>query len=229
VRIPVVLAEAPLVSGREGVAAVRERQRAALVEAGRRAGAPALAELPRDADGAPVPFADGWRWTAANTRGAAVGAVARAPLGVDVESLTRPRVPAPGEFAGVDELIHAPIHAPIDRATDRAGDRAINRAGDDADRWTTERTLALWCAKEAVLKLTGVGIAELRACRLTGAPLWTGGEASLLIEHRGVTRAVRIATASGFVVALAADADAHAPGPAVELDLHVLARAEARR
>jgi phosphopantetheinyl transferase len=189
VRIPVVFAAlptTPLLKGREAVRARRGRQRAALAEACALAGAPHASDLPRDRDGAPAPFgARGeWRWSVANTRGAAAAAVGPCALGVDVEALDRRRVPPASAFADAEELALAPA-------------------------WDARRALELWCAKEAVLKLALVGIAELRACRLSEPPRRRNGAVALVLEHRGVRRVVTVQAVDGFLVALAADAPAY--------------------
>jgi hypothetical protein len=177
VRIPLVLAPAARLAGREGVRALRARQAEALRAAARAAGAPVPRAFPRDARSAPLPFAQGWSWSAANTRGAALAAVAEAPLRVDVEALARPRVAPAAAFAGPAELALHP-------------------------RWSAPLALALWAAKEAALKLAGVGVAELFACRLAAPP---GGDEpdELVLEHRGRRLRVLLLRAEGFLLALA--------------------------
>lgn len=177
-RVPLVLAPAAPASGREGVLRLRARQGEALRAAARAAGAPVMLDFPRDRRGAPRACGGGrFFWSAANTRGAALAAVAKAPVGVDVESLARPRVAPAAAFAGPDELALC-------------------------DAWSAPLALALWTAKEAVLKLAGVGIAELRACRLAAPP--AGDEpAELVLLHRDRLHRVVLVRPEGFVLALA--------------------------
>jgi hypothetical protein len=201
-RVPLVLATAAPHAGREGVRRLRARQDEALRAAARAAGAEAPSAFPRDAGGAPLPFCGGFFWSAANTRGAALAAVAGEPVGVDLEALARPRVPPAAAFADARELA---LHA---------------------GPWSAGLALALWAAKEAVLKLAGVGVAELRACRLAEPP--AGAEpGELLLEHRGRRVRARLLRAEGFLLALACARAEAAP------ELSVLApagaAAEARR
>jgi hypothetical protein len=180
VRIPLVIASAPALPGDAGVGALRASQRAALEQACLLADVPVPCAFPRDAADAPAPFAGGWHWSAANTTGAAVAAVAPCALGVDVEALARPRVAPVTAFADANEIACAP----------------------DGAEWDARRTLELWCAKEAVLKLALIGIAELRACRLVDAPRWRGEGETLVLEHRGRLRSVVLREHDGFVLAL---------------------------
>jgi len=192
VRLALVLALAPVQAGRAGVLLLRDRQAEALRAAARRAGAPAEG-FPRDAAGAPLPLDEGgagrWRWSAANTRGAALAAVAEGPVGVDIESLARPRVAPARAFADAGELALAPL-------------------------WDDGLTLALWTAKEALLKESGAGISELRACRLVEAPV--GREpAELVLSYRGRARRVALLRAEGFLLALASGAEGAPPALSV--------------
>ncbi|MEM7307540.1 MAG: 4'-phosphopantetheinyl transferase superfamily protein [Planctomycetota bacterium] len=177
-KLPLALAFAPTdLRGPGGVRALRAAQDEALWLAAERAGAPTPVDFPRDADGAPRPFGAGsWRWSAANTRGAALAAVAPVRVGVDLEALDRPRVAPAKEFADAGELALC-------------------------ESWDREHTLALWTAKEAVLKMVGCGIAELRACRLAAPLSLASGEVTL--AHRGERRRVSLVQSSGFLLAAA--------------------------
>lgn len=188
-RLALVLALAPVQAGRAGVLLRRDRQAEALRAAARLAGAPAE-DFPRDAAGAPAAFGNGrWHWSAANTRGAALAAVAEGPVGVDLESLSRPRVAPAAAFADAGELALAPL-------------------------WDDGLALALWTAKEALLKESGAGISELRACRLLEAPV--GREpAELVLLYRGRARRVALLRAEGFLLALASGAEGARPALAV--------------
>ena len=128
----------PAASRRERVAAQRAAGREALSRAAGRAGAPALHFL-RDGEGAPR-AEGGWHHSLANTRGLVVALVAPCRVGVDAESFARPRV------ANLVEYL---------------GDEPAGLASDPA-----RAALRLWSAKEAVLKLRGLGVAGLPRCRL---------------------------------------------------------------
>jgi hypothetical protein len=117
---------------------------------------------PRDALGAPAAVS-GWTASLADTTGLAAGLVARGPVGLDVEWRFRPR----WEAARV--------------RFDEAGELA-RLGADDKDA-----VLALWCAKEAPLKLARTGIADLGRCRLIGRE----GE-RFLLEHAGTRTSVRV-------------------------------------
>jgi hypothetical protein len=179
-----VLALAPLGRGPRALAERAARQAEALAAAAELAGMPAPARFPRDAGGAPLAIAERgatWHWSVSNTRGAVAAAVARAPLGVDVESLARPRSAPAAHFADAAELALAPD-------------------------WPRELALCLWTAKEALLKRSGAGIAELRGARLVEPPELGAGSlpGALVLEHRGERTRVALRERSGFVVALAA-------------------------
>ncbi len=169
--------------GRQGVARTRSRGREALRHAAELA---SHGPLPFRVSGAGAPLAvetpDGrWYWSLANTRGRVVAAVSSAPVGVDVESLDRPRI------------------APARAFCDEAELRLIGNA-DPA------RTLALWTAKEAVLKKAGCGIAELRECRVARRPR----PARVVLEHRGRLHRVTLLRVERHVVAVASDLDPRA-------------------
>jgi len=143
--------------------------REALVEALRAsaelAGAPRALPCeawPRLASGAPAPVR-GWHAAWADTTGLLVAAVAPVALGLDAEWLARPRWEAArARFAESGELA---------------------RLGSD----TRADVLALWCAKEALLKLAGVGLADLARY-----PLERAAGDVLHLAHAGRTHAVHL-------------------------------------
>ena len=157
-------------AGRLGVLAQRAAGRRALSRALSRTlgeGAPDARDLSRTDDGAPAALEHGgsaWHWSVAHTAcpsgGLAVAAVARTPVGVDVESLDRPRI--------------APAEAFAD-----AGELELLSPRDDL------ATLRLWTAKEALVKRAGCGIAELRDCRLERV-----SPRAMVLRHRGRRRRV---------------------------------------
>ncbi len=128
-------------AGRARVAAQRAAARAAFADSAAAAGAP-LRELAWQED-APAAPRDGWHGSRSHAAGLAVALCAppaAGPVGVDVEWLARPRL-------GV-------VRAQLD-ASERAlaGDAPLGLA-------------RAWSAKEAVLKLVGVGVAGLPRCRV---------------------------------------------------------------
>lgn len=164
--------------------------RAALAEALRASGELAAAprslpfeDWPRCASGAPA-SSGGWHASWADTTGLAAALVAPVPVGLDVEWLHRPRW----------EAARARFH--------ESGE--LRRLGAD-DR---EPVLALWTAKEALLKLAGVGLADLGRCRL----LWRDGE-TFHLEHRTRPHDVRVLVAGQHLLACASAVP-------VELALH---------
>ena len=162
--------------GRAGVDQRRGAQAKALGAAAARAGIGTVG-FKRDEDGAPLAREDGWCWSVANTRKGVVATVAPGPVGVDLESMDRPRVAPVEEFADEEERAHV------------------------AD-WDTEATLRLWTAKEAVLKKAGCGIAELRECRLAAPPTIDG----MVLDHRDAKHKVRHFVAGKLIVAIVSDA-----------------------
>ncbi len=129
--------------GREGVVEGRRVGALALAKAAERTGIPGL-ELPRDEKGAPLPIG-GWHWSNTNTRGLAAAIVAPFPVGIDAEWSRRPRFEAARDR--------------FDRDDPSELDRMGGRSRTDV--------LRLWTAKEAVLKLTRAGIADLGRTVLT--------------------------------------------------------------
>jgi len=166
--------QVPSVPAVQRVAAQRRGARAALAEACRLAGVE-LGPLDTDSRDAPVPF-DGVHWSLTHTRTwVAAGLDRTGPLGVDVEALRLPRGPRETALDDGERALFA--GAPLELAFARC-----------------------WTAKEAVLKLVGVGLLELERCRLVD--VLPGGRC--LIEHRGLTRAVQQHALPGHVLAVCA-------------------------
>jgi hypothetical protein len=168
--------------------AAREAQAEALRASSELARAPRSLpweDWPRAASGAPLPVG-GWHASFADTQGLAAALVAPVPVGLDAEWLHRPR------WAAARERFR------------EAGELALLGA-DDAPA-----VLALWTAKEALLKLAGAGLADLGRCRLLGRD----GELYRL-ELRCREHAVRVRASGQHVLACASAAPA-------ELVLHPL-------
>jgi len=178
--IHVALAPFPAELGRrERVTASRRAAAAARLHAVQRAGAPPeLGQAwPRDEAGAPAARA-GWHASFADTAGLAAALVARVPAALDVEWLGRPRWQAArARFAEEGELARL-------GADDRAS------------------VLALWTAKEAVLKLARVGLADLARC-----PLVARTEQGFVLWHRGSERSVRVLAHGAHVLAVACESE----------------------
>lgn len=98
----------------------------------------------QDPDGRPLPN-DGWHWSLAHRGAWTAAVVATTPVGIDVE-IIRPRP---------DEVFDE---------TGGAAEWAI-LGGRSVDAF-----FRLWTAKEAVLKLRGLGMAGWDRCRVTSAP-----------------------------------------------------------
>lgn len=141
----------------------RAAARAALVLAADALGARTL-ELAHDERGAPRLTGGpvGWHASLAHTPMLAAAALARTAVGVDVEDWTRPRVERLLAVFDGAELALLGSAEPLELAR-------------------------LWTAKEAVLKLAGVGLAELSHCRLRAR----GPAGELVMAHRDRTCAVR--------------------------------------
>lgn len=171
----VVLPTEAKLTGRRGVQLRRAAQTKALGAAAARAGI-SCAGFTSDERGAPLPREDGWCWSVANTDAGVVACVARAPVGVDLESLDRPRVADVGEFADDDERARL-------------------------EEWDTAATLRLWTAKEAVLKKAGCGIAELRSCKLSATP----EPDAMTLTHRETEHRVHHLRCGRLLVAFTSD------------------------
>jgi hypothetical protein len=164
----------------ERFGATRGAHAEALRASGALAGAPRALPYdawPRDALGAPLALS-GWNASVADTTGLVAGLVAPGPVGLDVEWRYRPRWEA--------------ARARFDEAGELA------RLGAD-DR---DAVLALWCAKEALLKLAGVGLAGLGRCRLVARE----GE-RFLLDHAGTRADVRVRLHDAHWIACAGAAE----------------------
>ena len=185
-RAHLVLAPLPRRARRARWAAARIALAEGLAASAALAGAPRdlpCADWPRDLDGAPA-VVGGWHASVADTAGLAAAVVAPFAVAVDVEALDRPRIEAArARFAASGEL-------------------ALLGSDERAS------VLALWTAKEALLKLARTGIADLGRCPLVAR----AGELFHLC-HRGRAHAVRVIVHGAHVVACAsvpfADVELH--------------------
>ncbi len=166
----------------------REALAEALAASGARAGAPRA--LPHDAwprtqEGAPATVR-GWHASFADTTGLVVALVAPQPAALDAEWALRPRWQAA-------------------RARFQESGELARLGGDGRDE-----VLALWTAKEALLKLARTGLADLARCplvRRAGARFW--------LRHAGREHAVEVRRAGAHWIACAS----HVPAT---LELHEL-------
>jgi len=177
--------------GRRGVDEARRLGRAALEVSSRLARRPPVVgdAFPRDAERAPLAARTNgttWHWSTTNTTGLAAAVVAPVRVGIDAEWLDRPRIEAPLDYF---------------EETERALLGLDERCG----------VLALWSAKEAVLKLTGIGMAGMGRVRLLAAP--TGNRLSLAFD--GEAYEVVLLWEGEHVIALAADAAGFLAEPAL--------------
>ena len=169
----------PHANGSARVSTARRAGRIALRRAAELAHAPFAGrdvELPRDAEGAPLPL-EGFWWSTANTRGMVAAGLAPGPIGLDVEWLERRRLAHTREYfeeTAPDELERVGGTHPTD-------------------------VLSLWAAKEAVLKRAGVGLSDLGRCPL----VLRTGEDTFLFRHRGQEVFVRRTVFGRHVIALA--------------------------
>lgn len=137
--------------GRDKVRSGRELGRAALLRSARLMRLELDAEedpFERDPERAPLAFERAgrtWCWSTTNTTGLSCAVVAPTRVGIDAEWLGRPRLGAALRYLPANEL---------------------GAMGLEARR----AAFALWSAKEAVLKLTGLGMAGMGRTRLVRAP-----------------------------------------------------------
>ena len=131
--------------------------------------------------GNPLPR-DGWHISKSHCQDRVAAALARAPVGVDVESIRLSKL------------------------------SQWKRVVDDAEREILGEVDALaftrlWTAKEAILKADGIGIGGLSKCRLIGVP----GPNRLTFRHRGqekiVQQRVLGGPAQGHVLSVYVDGD----------------------
>jgi hypothetical protein len=135
---------------------------------------------PRAASGAPEPQR-GWHASWSDTRGLLAALVSPRPIGLDAEWRGRARWQAARErFRASGEL------------------ELLEDEGRDA-------VLSLWCAKEALLKRTGRGLADLARCPLLGVePGRDGAERRFVLEHRGRREGVLVRALERHLLAWAA-------------------------
>ena len=128
-------------TGAERVRVQRAHARETLGLASAEAGGPG-GPWPQEEDGGrPLPLG-GWHWSISHDAHLTVGGLARVPLGVDTERIQERRL------ALAERVLDADERALLD--------------GLEASLAFT-RT---WCAKEAVLKARGIGMAGLSRCRV---------------------------------------------------------------
>ena len=182
---PVVAPLPTSLVGAEGVSEGRRVGRLVLARAAQLAGAAGWVPE-RDGKGAPLPTA-GWYWTNTNTRGLAAALVAPVPVGIDAEWSRRPRFEA------------------ALRRFERDDPGELDRLGG-RDR---EHVLRLWTAKEAVLKLTRAGIADLGRTVLTAVI----DRERLRLTSRGDEYEVRVFHWNEHLIAVA-----HPPGESPRIE-----------
>ncbi len=132
----------PSIAARERVSAQSAAARRALKLAAREAGCPEM--VFHKSDDVPQPW-QGWHWSVSHDDTWVLGALARAPLGVDLERIT---------------LRRAALRAAVLNEDERALLGEVDALG----------FTRLWTAKEAVLKAAGVGLTRLSHCRLSATP-----------------------------------------------------------
>jgi 4'-phosphopantetheinyl transferase len=113
-----------------------------------------LGELLKDREGVPCPV-DGNYWSLSHKRGYVAAVVSKDKVGIDIEEI-RPRT-----------------KSLLDRVASEDEWRLQNRS------WNT--FFRYWTAKEAILKVTGIGIGGLRTCRITSVP----DENHITLDYRG--------------------------------------------
>jgi 4'-phosphopantetheinyl transferase len=162
--------------GSERVAMQREHARRALALSARDARAP-LDVLAHDERGAPRP-SNGWHWSLSHSRSWVAACVNPGPVGIDVEELRSPRV----------EVVERALSSDESARFDLAGTAGFTRA---------------WTAKEAVLKLLGIGLPGLAECRIVARL----GDDTLELDWRGLRHRVRSEVTERRVVSVATRLD----------------------
>lgn len=150
-----------------------EYARAALRECARRCGAPPN-EWRQDAENAPIPTS-GWFWSISHKPKMAVAAIARAPIGVDVEALLPRRMELYDQVGSEEEW------------------RILGGRS-----W--ENFFVLWTAKESVMKANGHGIGYLSRCRVVART-----PASVQIDFQGAPWRVLHRNVDDHIIGLAGD------------------------
>lgn len=133
--------------------------REALGEAATRQGI-RFASLDRDEHGAPLPVG-GHHWSITHTSAYVAGAASVWPLGIDIERLRTP---------STDVIAAA------------ASEGEISMVRERFDVCEVEAFTRIWSAKEALLKLTGEGLAGLSKCTI-GHTNMTDSRPGLWIRH----------------------------------------------
>lgn len=184
---PVAAFGAHELQGQEKVRVGRELGRAALKRSARlmkleleTEGEDEQEIFPRDEHRAPLAFERAgrtWCWSTTNTRGLSCAVVAPTRVGIDAEWLGRPRLGAALRYLPANEL---------------------GAMGLEARR----AAFALWSAKEAVLKLTGVGMAGMGRTQLVRVP--GPGRATLELDEE--VWEVRQVWESEHVISIACEA-----------------------
>ncbi len=158
---------------RERVAAQRRAARAALDEAARRIGL-AVAAWPQEQEGGrPLPVG-GLHWSISHDADYVAAVLAPVAVGIDLERIAQRRAALTERVADEQERALFPTF--------------------DAQAFTR-----LWTAKEARLKVAGVGLGELSRCRLEAV---LGDE--LRLRHRGALHRVIETRFGDHILALAA-------------------------
>jgi 4'-phosphopantetheinyl transferase len=160
--------------GAERVAAKAARAREA-VELSARATGAELGALAKDVEGAPL-ASNGWHWSLSHADHFAAGAVARSIVGVDVEHI-EPR-----------------NQDVVPRVTSRDELELLG-----GFRWET--FFRVWTAKEAVLKKTRVGLADLARCLIVACP----DDERMIVAHGGRDHVVHQRTRGRHVAAVTHD------------------------
>ncbi len=143
---PVILPVAgagEIISGRKGISLIRSRSREALRLSAEKSGV-MFGELSKDERGAPQPFRGNF-WSVSHKPKQVAAVVSKKRIGIDIEEI-KPRSPFLFRYvAGETEWSFCPEKS-----------------------WDT--FFRYWTAKEAVLKAVGIGIRELKICRIISIP-----------------------------------------------------------
>ena len=142
---PVILPvaeELQRLSGKDQVHHLSQRARDALKLSAERSGL-VLGELAKDGNGAPCPV-DGIYWSVSHKPKYVAAVVSRDRVGIDIEEMM-PRT----------ESLFA---------------RVANDEEWELKHKSWDTLFRYWTAKEAVLKVIGIGIGGLRTCRITSVP-----------------------------------------------------------
>jgi len=150
--MPVIEAESKP-SGKEAVDRLSRIAREALKVSAQKSRVK-LGELLKDGDGAPCPV-DGIYWSLSHKPEYVAAVVSNDKVGIDIEEM-KPRT----------ESLFARV----------AGD-----AEWELNEKSWDTLFRYWTAKEAVLKVIGIGIGGLRTCRITSVP----DENHLTLDYRG--------------------------------------------